>query len=58
MMPKHSAESGSGPRSARHGAATIEESIFAFLTRNSRPASPHLKLPAGQVIEIGMQIDL
>lgn len=36
----------------------VEESIFAFLTRNSRPATAHFKLPPGQVIEIGMQIDL
>jgi KUP system potassium uptake protein len=36
----------------------IEESIFAFLTRNSRPATAHFKLPPNQVIEIGTQIDL
>lgn len=36
----------------------VEEGVFAFLTRNSRPATAHFKLPAGQVIEIGMQIDL
>ncbi|MDB5220714.1 MAG: Kup system potassium uptake protein [Myxococcaceae bacterium] len=36
----------------------IEETLFAFLTRNSRPATAHFKLPPNQVIEIGTQIDL
>jgi KUP system potassium uptake protein len=36
----------------------IEETLFAFLTRNSRPATTHFKLPPNQVIEIGTQIDL
>ena len=36
----------------------VEESLFAFLTRNSRPATAHFKLPPSQVIEIGTQIDL
>ena len=36
----------------------VEESLFAFLTRNSRPATVHFKLPPNQVIEIGTQIDL
>jgi KUP system potassium uptake protein len=36
----------------------IEETLFAFLTRNSRPATSHFKLPPNQVIEIGTQIDL
>ncbi|MDB4938958.1 MAG: Kup system potassium uptake protein [Labilithrix sp.] len=36
----------------------IEETIFAFLTRNSRPATIHFKLPPAKVIEIGTQIDL
>jgi KUP system potassium uptake protein len=36
----------------------IEETLFAFLTRNSRPASNHFRLPPAKVIEIGTQIDL
>jgi len=36
----------------------VEETIFALLQRNSRPATAHFKLPPGQVIEIGTQIDL
>jgi KUP system potassium uptake protein len=36
----------------------VEESLFGFLTRNSRPATSHFKLPPNQVIEIGAQIDL
>ena len=36
----------------------IEEALFAFLTRNSRPATSHFQLPPNQVIEIGTQIDL
>ena len=36
----------------------VEETIFAVLTRNSGPVTSHFKLPVGQVIEIGTQIDL
>ena len=36
----------------------IEETVFGVLSRNSRPATSHFKLPPGQVIEIGTQIDL
>jgi len=36
----------------------IEESFFALLSRNSRPATAHFKVPPSQVIEIGTQIDL
>jgi KUP system potassium uptake protein len=35
-----------------------EEGFFAFLTRNSRPATSYFKLPPEQVVEIGTQIDL
>jgi KUP system potassium uptake protein len=35
-----------------------EEGFFAFLSRNSRPATIYFKLPPEQVIEIGTQIDL
>jgi len=36
----------------------VEETLFAALSRNSRPATAHFKLPPDQVIEIGTQIDL
>jgi KUP system potassium uptake protein len=36
----------------------LEETVFALLSRNSRHATTHFKLPPGQVIEIGTQIDL
>jgi KUP system potassium uptake protein len=36
----------------------VEESLFAILSRNSRPATTHFRLPPAQVIEIGTQIDL
>jgi KUP system potassium uptake protein len=35
-----------------------EEGFFAFLSRNSRPATSYFKLPPDQVVEIGTQIDL
>ena len=34
------------------------ESLFAFLTRNSQRATRYFGIPAEQVVEIGMQIDL
>jgi len=36
----------------------VEEGIFAFLSRNSRPATSYFNLPPEQVVEIGTQIDL
>jgi KUP system potassium uptake protein len=35
-----------------------EEGFFAFLSRNSRPATSYFNLPPEQVVEIGTQIDL
>ncbi len=35
-----------------------EEGLFAFLQRNSRPATSYFRLPPDQVVEIGTQIDL
>jgi KUP system potassium uptake protein len=34
------------------------ESIFAFLTKNSQRATRYFSIPAEQVVEIGMQVDL
>lgn len=36
----------------------IEESFFGLLSRNSRPATAHFRVPPDKVIEIGTQIDL
>lgn len=36
----------------------MEETFFAFLSRNSRAATSHFRLPPERVIEIGTQIDL
>jgi KUP system potassium uptake protein len=36
----------------------ITESIFSFLSRNSRPATSYFSLPPEQVVELGSQIDL
>ncbi len=34
------------------------KSLFAFVSRNARPATAYFGLPANRVLEIGMQIDL
>jgi KUP system potassium uptake protein len=34
------------------------ESLFAFLTKNSQRATRYFGIPAEQVVEIGMQVDL
>jgi KUP system potassium uptake protein len=36
----------------------VSESLFAFLVRNARSATMHFRIPAHQVIEIGLQMDL
>jgi KUP system potassium uptake protein len=36
----------------------LTESIFGFLSRNSRTATSYFRIPPEQVIEIGYQIDL
>lgn len=36
----------------------LEETFFAFLSRNSRAATAHFRIPPERVIEIGTQIDL
>jgi KUP system potassium uptake protein len=32
--------------------------LFAFISRNARPATAYFSLPPGRVVELGMQIDL
>jgi KUP system potassium uptake protein len=33
------------------------KSLFAFISRNARPATAYFGLPPGRVVELGMQID-
>lgn len=32
--------------------------LFAFISRNARPATSYFALPANRVVELGQQIDL
>ena len=34
------------------------KALFAFLSRNARPASDFFEIPPDRVVEIGMQIEL
>lgn len=34
------------------------KTLFAFISRNARPATAYFNLPPGRVVELGMQIDL
>jgi KUP system potassium uptake protein len=34
------------------------KALFAFISRNARPATSYFSLPPGRVVELGMQIDL
>lgn len=34
------------------------KTLFAFISRNARPATAYFSLPPGRVVELGMQIDL
>ena len=36
----------------------LAESLFAFLSRNSKSATYHFALPPDQVVELGTLIDL
>jgi len=49
-------ESFVGSRAGKMGPMT--ESIFGLLTRNAMPATAYFRLPASQVVELGIQIDL
>ena len=37
---------------------TWRKTLFAFISRNARPATTYFGLPPGRVVELGMQIDL
>jgi KUP system potassium uptake protein len=43
---------------ATPGMALWRESLFAFLSRNSQPATLFFHLPPGRVVEIGAQVEL
>ncbi|MBL7662199.1 potassium transporter Kup [bacterium] len=42
----------------RPGMAIWREKLFAFLQRNSQPATQYFKIPPNQVLEIGLQVEL
>ena len=42
----------------RKGMATWRKVLFAFLSRNSRPATQFFHLPPNRVVELGAQIEL
>jgi KUP system potassium uptake protein len=43
---------------AAEGMATWREKLFVFLARNARRATNYFCIPADQVIEIGIQLEL
>jgi KUP system potassium uptake protein len=43
---------------AHPGMAIWREKLFAWMTRNARPASAYFNLPPNRVIELGMQVEL
>lgn len=45
-------------RTARPGMARWRKALFTFLWQASRPARLHLRLPPGQVVEVGMEVEL
>ena len=40
------------------GLSMWRKNLFAFISRNARPATSYFGLPPGRVVELGMQIDL
>lgn len=44
--------------SGRSGMSPWRKAFFAFLSRNARPATAFFGLPAGRVVEMGMQIEV
>jgi KUP system potassium uptake protein len=42
----------------RPGMAVWREKLFAWMSRNSRQATEFYQLPPGQVIEVGVQVEL
>ena len=45
------------PSSRRPGMALWREKLFAFLARNAQPATAFFRVPANQVVELGMQVE-
>jgi KUP system potassium uptake protein len=45
------------PSSRRPGMALWREHLFAFLARNAQPATAFFRVPANQVVELGMQVE-
>ncbi|MEZ4732830.1 MAG: hypothetical protein R3E79_37475 [Caldilineaceae bacterium] len=44
--------------SAQPGMAIWRERLFAFMSRNARPATDFFRLPPDRVVELGAQIEL
>jgi KUP system potassium uptake protein len=44
--------------SQRPGLARWRKHLFAFISRTTRPAAGYFDLPPGQLIELGVQIEL
>ncbi|MCC6554006.1 MAG: potassium transporter Kup [Polyangiaceae bacterium] len=42
----------------KSGMSRWRKALFAFISRNARPATAYFGLPANRVVELGMQIDL
>ena len=42
----------------RSGMASWRKAIFAFLSRNARPATHFFRIPPNRVIEIGIRVEL
>ena len=38
--------------------ALWREKLFAWMTRNARPATAYFSLPPNRVVELGMQVEL
>jgi KUP system potassium uptake protein len=43
---------------AHPGMSIWREKLFAWMSRNARPASTYFNLPANRVVELGMQVEL
>jgi KUP system potassium uptake protein len=44
--------------SGRSGMMRWRKALFAFISRNARPATAYFRLPPNRVVELGMQMDI
>jgi len=47
-----------GPITDRKGMAKCRKILFAFMSRNARPANMFFQIPPNRVVELGTQIEL